>query len=302
MTNEVLVSWSRLTLDNAWRDPSKVRLDAYPELAGYNQGFFPNQSPYLPLNIITSGWGQGGPGNLWAPAMDVFAHNDALQFSDKLTKIAGSHGLKFGFSAERGQKQQNFENDEFGEYQFDPWATGGTGGPVSDLLTGRLANYSQGTAIPKGEWRYWNIDAFAQDSWKVKPNLTLEFGVRAGFWTNNGELNDFGGYFDPDAYNRERGHLPRPGHVAEAQRLAVRVAGTGPAGRHRQPQPVCDAARQRRVGHRRPGQQRPAWRLRHVLQPEHGQPRVPTPAECRRCPTALASARAMGRTSVAVSG
>lgn len=44
MTNEVLVSWSRLTLDNTWRDPSKVSLSAYPELAGYNQGFFPNQS------------------------------------------------------------------------------------------------------------------------------------------------------------------------------------------------------------------------------------------------------------------
>ena len=156
--------------------------------------------------------------------MDVFAYNDALQFSDKLTKIAGSHGLKFGISAERGQKQQNFENSEFGEYQFDPWATGGTGGPVADLLTGRLANYSQGTAIPQGEWRYWNIDAFAQDSWKIRPNLTLEFGVRAGFWTNNGELNDFGGYFDPAPYNRERRHVPRPGHLPAAQRLAVRVA------------------------------------------------------------------------------
>ena len=88
--------------------------EPYPELAGYNQGFFPNDSPYLPLNIITSGWGQGGPGNLWAPAMDVFAHNDALQFSDKLTKIAGSHGLKFGVTAERGQKQQNFQNNEIG--------------------------------------------------------------------------------------------------------------------------------------------------------------------------------------------
>ncbi len=128
--------------------------------------------------------------------MDVFAHNDALQFSDKLTKIAGSHGLKFGVTVERGQKQQNFQNDEMGYYEFDPWATGGTGGPVADLLTGRLATYGQGTAIPQGEWRYWNIDAFAQDSWKIKPNLTLEFGVRAGFWTNNGELNDFGGYFD----------------------------------------------------------------------------------------------------------
>ncbi len=211
MTNEVLVSWSRLTLDNFWRDPSKVRIDSYPELGAYNQGFFPNQSPYLPLNIITSGWGQGGPGNLWAPAMDVFAHNDALQFSDKLTKIAGSHGLKFGFSAERGQKQQDFQNNEMGELQFDPWATGGTGSAIADLLTGRLANYGQGTKIPQGEWQYWNLDAFAQDSWKVRPNLTLEYGIRAGFWTNNRELNSLGGYFDPGFYDPSKGTFLDPG-------------------------------------------------------------------------------------------
>ena len=237
MTNEVLVSWSRLTLDNAWRDPSKVSLSNYPELAGYSQGFFPNASPYIPLNIITSGWGQGGPGNLWAPAMDVFAYNDALQISDKLTKIAGSHGLKFGFSAERGQKQQNFENSEFGEYQFDPWTTGGTGGPVADLLTGRLANYSQGTRIPKGEWRYWNIDAFAQDSWKIKPNLTLEFGVRAGFWTNNGELNDFGGFFDPSAYNRSAGTFLDPGTWQRLNGWQYAAEGQAPQGgvENRQP-------------------------------------------------------------------
>jgi hypothetical protein len=211
MTNEVLVSWSRLTLDNFWRDPAKVMISSYPELGAYNQGFFPNGSPYLPLNIITSGWGQGGPGNLWAPAMDVFAHNDALQFSDKLTKIAGSHGFKFGFSAERGQKQQNFQNQEMGELQFDPWATGGTGSAVADLLTGRLSNYTQGTPIPQGEWRYWNFDAFAQDSWKLRPNLTLEFGLRAGFWTNNYELNDLGGYFDPTFYDPTKGTFLDPG-------------------------------------------------------------------------------------------
>jgi hypothetical protein len=211
MTNEVLVSWSRLTLDNFWRDPAKVSISSYPELGAYNQGFFPNGSPYLPINIITSGWGQGGPGNLWAPAMDVFAHNDALQFSDKLTKIAGSHGLKFGFSAERGQKQQNFQNNEMGELQFDPWATGGTGNAIGDLLTGRLSNYAQGTAIPKGEWRYWNLDAFAQDSWKIRPNFTLEFGIRAGFWTNNYELNDMGGYFDPSFFDPSRGTFLDPG-------------------------------------------------------------------------------------------
>jgi Carboxypeptidase regulatory-like domain len=209
MTNEVLVSWSRLTLDNFWRDPSKVRIDAYPELRGYNQGFFPNQSPYLPINIITS-W-QGGPGNLWAPAMDVYAHNDALQFSDKLTKIAGAHGMKFGFSAERGRKQQNFQNNEMAELQFDPWATGGSGSAIADLLTGRISNYAQGTQIPEGHWRYWNYDGFAQDSWKARSNLTFEFGVRAGYWTNNNEMQEFGGYFDPSFYNPSQGTFLDPG-------------------------------------------------------------------------------------------
>ena len=50
----------------------------------------------------------------------------------------------------------------------------------------------------------WNFDFFAQDSWKLQPNLTLEFGVRAGYWTNNGELNGLGGYFDPVALRPER--------------------------------------------------------------------------------------------------
>jgi hypothetical protein len=230
MTNEVLVSWSRLTLDNFWRDPSKVRIDSYPELKGYNQGFFPNQSPYLPLNIITSGWGQGGPGNLWAPAMDVYAHNDTLQFSDKLTKIAGAHGLKFGFSAERYRKQQPFQNNEMGELQFDPWASGGTGNAIADLLTGRLSNYAQGTKMPEGRWRYWNYDGFAQDSWKLKPNFTLEFGVRAGYWANNEELQKFGGYFDPSVYNPAKGPFLDPGTYKQINGWRYASSGQAPLG------------------------------------------------------------------------
>ena len=114
MTNEVVASWSPSEAGQLLARSIQGAHRAYPELAGYSQGFFPGASPYLPLNLITSGWGQGGPGNLWAPAMDVYAHNDALNFSEKLTKIAGAHGLKFGFAAERGRKQQNFQNDEIG--------------------------------------------------------------------------------------------------------------------------------------------------------------------------------------------
>ena len=58
-------------------------------------------------------------GNLWSAVPNVYAHNDSLQFSDKLTKLMGAHGLKFGLTIERGQKQQDFQNEESGQLWFD---------------------------------------------------------------------------------------------------------------------------------------------------------------------------------------
>jgi hypothetical protein len=200
MTNEVLVSWSRLKLDHFYTDPSKMRLDAY----GVDfVGTYPGASPYIPG--VVPNWG-GGVSNMWSAANDMFAHNDALQFSNKLTKIAGAHGLKFGVSVERLQKQQNFNFDEEARLVFSPgWTPGSTGNAVGDILTGRITEYQQGSRPPVGEFRMWNADFYAQDSWKVRSNLTLEFGVRGGYWTNNAELNGLGGWFDPSLYDPTKG-------------------------------------------------------------------------------------------------
>ena len=48
------------------------------------------------------------------------------------------------------------------------------------MLVGRIGELDQGTAAagnpspgePFGEFRFWNLDAFAQDSWKLRSNLT----------------------------------------------------------------------------------------------------------------------------------
>ena len=62
---------------------------------------------------------------MWAAANDMYAHNDELTFSDKLTKIAGAHGLKFGATLSRLQKQQNFQNNEEMLAVFAPgWTPG----------------------------------------------------------------------------------------------------------------------------------------------------------------------------------
>ena len=207
MTNEVLVSWSRLTLDNAYKDPSKMTL------AGNGislPGPFGNASPYIP-GVIPN-WG-GGVSNMWSSANDMYAHNDELTFSDKLTKIVGAHGLKFGVSAQRLQKQQNFNNNEEMYLVYSPgWAASTTGNAVGDILTGRITQLAAaGSTPPNGEFRMWNFDAFAQDSWKVRPNVTFEFGVRAGYWPNNVELNGLGAYFDPAMYDPTQGEFLDPG-------------------------------------------------------------------------------------------
>ena len=78
-----------------------------------------------------------------------------------------------------------------------PATQSATSGGTSDA--GRLGHGSA-----EAEYRMWNFDVFAQDSWKLRPNLTFEYGMRAGYWTNNAELNGLGAYFDPGRTTRRR--------------------------------------------------------------------------------------------------
>ncbi len=223
MTNEALVSWSRLTLDDHYQDPSVMKLATYGVSLN---GSFPGASPYIP-GVVN--WA-GAPSNMWSAANDMYAHNDALQFSDKLTKIAGAHGLKFGVSIERDQKQQNFNNNEEGRFVFDANTAGGTGNAVGNILVGRLDDALQGTAPPNGSYRMWQLDAFAQDAWKLRSNLTFEYGVRAGYWLNNKELNGLGGYFNPSMYNPNKPEFLDPGTYRVLNGVCYVSSGCAPAG------------------------------------------------------------------------
>ena len=116
----------------------------------------------------------------------------------------------------------------------------------------------------------WNLDAFAQDSWKIRSNLTLEVGVRAGYWTNNAELNGLGNWFDPD-HVRSRTRAPSSIPVRRALN-GVRYAALRPGAARAAPESpaVRAAARQRRVGHPRRRRQRAPRRVRDVREPADG--------------------------------
>ena len=189
----------------------------------------------------------------------MYAHNDTLQFGDKLTKLIGSHGMKFGFSVDRGQKQQNFQNLESGQLWFGTDNNEGTGNSAADMLVGRIGSFTQGTARtgnpavgqPFGKFRYWNVDAFAQDSWKLRSNLTLEYGVRFGYWTNNQELGGLGGYFDPSMYDPTKSTFIDPGTFQRLNGVCYVETGCAPDGVLDNRESIRAAPRQRRLGHRR---------------------------------------------------
>jgi len=228
MTNEIVFSGSKLKLDNSYADPDKVRLSTLGLDNVWRLPFdntsFGKQSPFVSLSLIS--WAQG---QLWSPGTNpIFAYNDSFSVTDNLTKVAGSHTLKFGALIEQGNKKQNFQGDpdSQGLIGFNNWNGNGTGSDWGDLLVGQLTDVQHGTQPPVGNYRFYNYEFYAQDSWKVRPNFTLEAGLRASHMTVNYERKGFDTVFSPSAYKPGAGYYLngdpfRPNGVLSASRGEV---------------------------------------------------------------------------------
>jgi hypothetical protein len=202
-TNEFIFSYSKLKLDNVHADENAISL-AGLGLTGY-EGFFGQQSPFAPIQIYS--WGQS-LGNLWDPSdqQNVFAYNSSLQFADNFTKVLNTHAIKVGLSVVKDNKNQNFQNSAHTAITLGSgWIPGTTGNDFGDLLVGRLAQVESGTALPAGSWDAWNFDGYVQDSWKIRKNFTLEYGVRFSKWLNNAEADNLGAVFIPERYDPNAG-------------------------------------------------------------------------------------------------
>ena len=117
-----------------------------------------------------------------------------FQVSDNFSKIIGNHSLKFGADFRRQEFDQLLFFNVNGSYTF----TSSTGAPTgndlgfadsyADYLLGLPNLYTQGSAQHELV-RSNSIYLFAQDSWKIRPNLTLNYGLR---WELNTPLSDIG--------------------------------------------------------------------------------------------------------------
>ena len=199
MTNEILFSASKLKLNYDFAEPDKV---SYKGLGLQRVGFFANasQNPYVPLSVLT--WGNGDFQTAYG--FPILAWNDSFAITDNLVKVKNTHTLKFGAFIEQANKRQQSNGDT--NIEIAQWGqNNATGNNYGDLFTGRPIQFTQATQRPIDNFRYYNYEFYAQDSWKMRPNFTIEAGMRFAYLPQNFERKGLGVLFDPSAYVRGQG-------------------------------------------------------------------------------------------------
>ena len=113
-----------------------------------------------------------------APSLITFQPNNTYTVSDGFSKVAGKHTLKFGGEFRYLQINERNLASQDGAFVFDGTVTGVD---FADYLigapTGGGGGYSQ-AALQLLDSRTRYGGAYAQDTWKATPNLTLNLGLR----------------------------------------------------------------------------------------------------------------------------
>jgi carboxypeptidase family protein/TonB-dependent receptor-like protein len=139
---------------------------------------------------------------------DIKYNNYAIR--DNLTWTRGNHSFKFGGELTFEEKIENANNVTQGGFSFDAAATQGvsgaimltqTGLPFASFLTGRAASYQEDQVDLTVNFKYGRREFFAQDSWKIRPKLTLDYGVRYQYYLPVTDKNNLLTSFDPALYN-----------------------------------------------------------------------------------------------------
>lgn len=115
-------------------------------------------------------------------------YNNTYQVIDNYSKVAGTHSIKFGGNLHYDQIAQHTFGANNGSFGFDGSETGLD---FADFLIGAPAYYQQGQQAPlHSRSRYYGL--YAQDSWRVAPALTLNYGLRwdvsTSWWEQNNQL------------------------------------------------------------------------------------------------------------------
>ncbi len=166
-------------------------------------------------------------------------HDNTFEWADSLSWTTGKHSLKFGAEVRRFQENFLFDSSARGTLNFNPFytaqvsttaagvvnAVNNTGNAIADMLLGYpyTANVSRSfagiSASTVAGLRQTSTNLYVQDDYRVRPNLTLNVGVR---WEYNAPTIDKYNHlatFDPTLPASSPLPVSAHLHAADAQHL-----------------------------------------------------------------------------------
>jgi hypothetical protein len=199
-TNEFIFGFTHIDFPNSFEDPAAVNKDALGIPFG---GIFDNQNQHIPA---FSSW--GGTATMLNPGgFDpvLFATKYLISVGDNFSKVVNTHTLKFGGFYEHIINNQPGNGYSNGLLIPANWGSLTTGNAMADLLTGRVVEYQESNLNVLHNIGFHTFEWYAQDSWKVNPQLTLDYGVRfahLGPWYDRegaGLATFFPNQYDPNS-------------------------------------------------------------------------------------------------------
>ena len=175
--------------------PFDTGVQRVPDIDFFSDTFGPNSCCYQGL----TGFG---------PYRD---YNKNHNFFDNLTWVHGHHSLKFGFSYNYYTKDENVNGGGAGAngtYFFSDGSLNGDGpndGTFeqvwANFLNGTIVDFNQTNVDFRALVHQHEIEFYGQDEYRIRPNLTLNYGLRYSLFLaptfGNGLLSSF----DPRLFN-----------------------------------------------------------------------------------------------------
>ena len=183
-----LVNIGRFGLDigTVLRNQQGVGAKNYDQYYGINN-LIPAPAQWTPPTVgITDYTGLGDP---YSPQG---ATQHRYQYADEIDWTTGHHTIAFGGQFVRTDFAGNWVVTNNGLYQFDGIATSkytsgqpdvsSPGNGLADVILGYPLNATGANGTSLGTFIESDVAAYVQDDWKIRNNLTLNFGLRYDFY------------------------------------------------------------------------------------------------------------------------
>ena len=141
--------------------------------------------------------------------MAPFKNNQNLfVLKDDYSAVFGKHFLKVGIVGSYNQKNEDVfdqgsaESSQIGDAVGLTGEGDTTGNALSDLLLRGMAfDFSENSAERSIQQRWRDVEAYVADSWKIRPHVTLDYGLRWSRFENPYDVGDTISSWDASAFN-----------------------------------------------------------------------------------------------------